>query len=405
MTSTKRSEDKATIRVLALMEARTVTGPAKNIIEFCRRARALGASPGDPPAAEVSFLTFHRGPEPAGGEAPNPFVAAARAAGVEVELIRERFRFDPRVLGELRRTVERRRPDVIQTHSVKSHFLVRLSGLWRRRPWVAFHHGYTSTDLKMGLYNCLDRWSLPAAHRVVTVCGPFAQQLARRGVRPERIFVRHNSINENGAALPPASDVRALRERLGIGEGARVVLAVGRLSREKAHVDLVEALGRLRGSDPGVDFRLVVVGDGPERPAVERAAREQGLSDRLAFAGHVSDVRPFYALADLLALPSHSEGSPNVLLEAMAAGVPVAATAVGGVPEVVAHEESALLVPPHDTRAMAAAVGRLLADAPLARKLASNASALVAARYSPEAYARSVVEIYRALAREGVGAA
>jgi glycosyltransferase involved in cell wall biosynthesis len=404
--SAETKNEKTTFRVLALMEAGTVSGPAKNLIEFCRRARTLGESSGDAPAAEVSLVTFHRGSKDSlttradeeirtKARGPNPFVVAARAAGVEVDVIRERFRFDPRVLGELRSIVERHRPDIIQTHQVKSHFLLKLSGLWRRHPWIAFHHGYTTTDVKMQLYNRLNRWSLPTAHRVVTVCGAFAPQLTREGVRPERIFVRHNSINPNGNVDVDDDDTRALKEKLGIGGGERIIIAVGRLSREKAHVDLVNALGRLHADDPSINFRLVIVGDGPEQQAVERGAREQGINERIVFAGHVSDVRPFYALADLMVLPSHSEGSPNVLLEAMAAGVPVVATSVGGVPEIVEDEESALLVAPRDHVAMAGAVARLLNDEMLARRLSAKARSLVAAHYTPDAYARSVVELYR----------
>ena len=106
-------------------------------------------------------------------------------------------------------------------------------------------------------------------------------------------------------------------------------------------------------------------------------------------------MRPFYALADVLALPSHSEGSPNVLLEAMASGLPVAATAVGGVPEIVSDGESALLVAPSDPNAMASALARLLKDEEFARRLASNARSLVAAHYTPDAYARSLTGLYR----------
>ncbi|MDT7688778.1 MAG: hypothetical protein QOE46_1537 [Acidobacteriota bacterium] len=401
--SAETKKDKTTFRVLALMEAGTVSGPAKNLIEFCRRARSLGETLEDVPSAQVSLVTFQRGGAGAMHDvsSPNPFVAAARAGGVEVDVIRERFRFDPRVLGELRSIVERHSPDIIQTHQVKSHFLVKLSGLWRRHPWIAFHHGYTTTDVKMQFYNRLNRWSLPTAHRVVTVCGAFAPQLTREGVRPERIFVRHNSINPNSAGGVNDDDVRALKERLGIGEGERIVLAVGRLSREKAHVDLVNALGRMHATDPAINFRLVIVGEGPEQQAVERAAREQGVNERVVFAGHVSDVRPFYALADVMVLPSHSEGSPNVLLEAMAAGVPVVATKVGGVPEIVEDEESALLVAPRDHIAMAEAVARLINGAPLAKRLASKARALVAAHYTPDAYARSITGLYHEVWRAG----
>jgi glycosyltransferase involved in cell wall biosynthesis len=113
------------------------------------------------------------------------------------------------------------------------------------------------------------------------------------------------------------------------------------------------------------------------------------------FAGQSNDVAPFYATADVFALPSHSEGSPYVLLEAMAAGVPFVATEVGGVPEIVTDEESALLVPVRDEAAMARALARLLSDRELARSLTSKASALAATRHAPETYLRSLARLYR----------
>lgn len=381
-----------TVKLLAVIEATTVTGPAKNLLAFCRRAAAPEPLGEGLPRVESTIVTFER----AGADgAPNAFVNAARAAGLETEVLRERFRFDTRVMGELRRVVERRAPDLLQTHMVKSHFFARLSGLGKRLPWVAYHHGYTTTDLKMRAYNQLNRWSLPAAARVVTVCGPFAAQLARTGVDPKRIRVLHNSVVAPQA--PPAAEVAALRARLGVGEDEKVLLAVGRLSREKGHADLVRAIARLRETGPDARFKLVVLGEGPERSAVEEESRRLGVMERIVFAGHASDVRPFYALADALALPSHSEGSPNVLLEAMAAGVPVAATRVGGVPEIASDEETALLVPAHDPDALAAASGRLLSDTTFAQALALKAREHVLAHFSPEAYARALVGVYTEL--------
>jgi glycosyltransferase involved in cell wall biosynthesis len=389
---------RAPIRLLALMEATTVTGPAKLLIEFCGRARTL--ADGDPraPRVETSIVTFQRG-DPT---APNRFADAARAAGVEVDVIRERFRFDPGVVAQLRRVFERRAPDIVETHMIKSHFLVRLAKLAAGRPWVAFHHGYTTTDLKMRLYNQINRLTLPSATRVATVCGPFARQLEQAGVRPERIFVRHSSV-ATADARAGETEAREALARFGVMEGERVVLSVGRLSREKGHADLVRALGHLAETNPAPDFKAVIVGDGPERAALEALAASLRLKDRIIFAGHADDVRPFYAVADVMALPSHSEGSPLALLEAMAAGVPVVATAVGGVPEVAADGETALLVPAHDPRAFAAALARVLSDGALANSLAANASARVASDFSPEARARALVEFYSGLVPEKAG--
>jgi len=393
-----------TIKLLAVMEAKTVTGAAKNMLDFCRFARDLSPKDSAAPLVKTSIVTFERGrgrEATAASESPNEFVAAARSHGLEVDIIDERTRFDPRVIARLRDVVERRGPDIVLTHHVKSHFVMKRTRLWRRFPWVAFHHGYTKTLRRERLYNQMDRLSLPAAHRVITVCQAFARDLVRAGVAPERISVQHNPISPDGAA--DAGEARAFRERLGVGSGERLVLAIGRLSSEKAHIDLLRAFGHLRETGPEFGARLVIVGDGPERERLQAAAQSLGILPLTHFTGQMSDVRPCYAAADVLALPSHSEGSPYVLLEAMAARLPVVATRVGGVPEMVEDEVSALLVPARDPRAMAAALTRVLTNPELAQSLAANASALARTRYSPETYVRSLVEIYRGVMRAAPG--
>ena len=395
-----------TIKLLAVMEPKTVTGAAKNMLDFCRFARDLkGTLPGEV-TVETSILTFERGRGfqslqrdkeqlNAQGlvEAPNEFVAAARELGLEVDIIPERFRFDLRVIPGLRASIERRAPDIVLTHHVKSHFLMKLSRLWQKYPWVAFHHGYTKTHFREHLYNRMDRLSLPTARRVITVCQAFARELQGAGVPLERISVQHNSISREQAASQ--DEVRALKSRFGIADGEPLVLAIGRLSSEKAHIDLLTAFHHLTNVNPGLNAKLIIVGDGPERERLEAAVAADGLSERVHFAGQISNVKPYYAAADVLVLPSHSEGSPYVLLEAMAAGLAIVATKVGGVPEMVLDEESALLVPPRDHQAMAVAISRVLTDPGLKRKLTVNAAALVNTRYSPETYVRSLVEIYR----------
>src|SRR5260370_6358360 len=147
------------IKVLALIEATSVTGLAKNLVDFAKRARDCSDGLSDQASVETAIVTFRRGRGgafssrishgfdrlAAEGEL-SPFIRGTRDAGIEVHVLSERFRFDPRVVIELKDLVERARPDILQTHNVKSHFLLRLSGLGREYPWVAFHHGYTATD-------------------------------------------------------------------------------------------------------------------------------------------------------------------------------------------------------------------------------------------------------------------
>ncbi len=379
------------MRVMALIEAYTLTGPAKNLLRFCRLARAEAAN-----GCEISLATFLR--SKANGEpASNPFIDEARASGLPVHVVNEHSAFDTRVMGQLRQLFREQAPDIIQTHSLKSHFLVRLTRPAKAR-WIAFHHGYTTTDVKMHLYNQLDRWSLPAADRVITVCSPFAEMLARGGVNREHIRVLQNSIEcRKGAGGESTS---SLRERWSLREDARIVIAIGRFSKEKGHRHLIEAMHLLRRTRPEIDAQLVLVGDGPERARLETQANSLGLHDWVRFTGHQKDPLPFYELASVFVLPSLTEGSPNVLLEAMMARTPVVASAVGGVPEMVQDGRSALLVRAGDPAALAESIANLLADPALAGTLAQNAHIDVLAQHSPQAYCASLLEIYRELLAE-----
>lgn len=382
----------APIKILSLVEATSINAVAKNVLEFYRSAQELSTAPNDLPKVEASIATFARTPDVA--QPANEFVTAAQLLGLDVEIIPERRRFDLSVLPALRNLVERKRPDIVVTHSVKSHFLLWRSGLWRQCPWVAFHHGYTTTDLKMRLYNQLDKWSLPVADRLVTVCTAFARELAdKTGVAVDTIAVQHNSIRPRPLTIRTAAE--SFRSRQGFVGDDLVILAVGRLSQEKAHCDLLEAFRELLVNNADLKYELLIVGDGPERTRLEAQAASSGIAGHVTFTGQQSDIQSFYAIADVFVLPSHSEGSPNVLLEAMAANVPIVATAVGGVPEIVQDNETALLVPANAPQQMAKTIARLLTDDVLAQRLVKNSSAAVATRHTPAHYVQSLVRIYQ----------
>lgn len=382
----------APIKILSLVEATSINAVAKNVLEFYRSAHEqVGSSASNIPQVKAVVLTFSR--DTRGAEPKNEFVVAAEKLGLDTEIISERRRFDQKVLAALRNAVNAQNPDIIVTHSVKSHFLLWRSGLARHFPWVAFHHGYTTTDLKMRLYNQLDKWSLPHADRLVTVCKAFAEELAAKtGIPVEKIAVQHNSIRPR--TVISEDEAGALRARLGFADEARVILAVGRLSQEKAHRDLLQAFGRLCRGNVWPSLKLVIVGDGPERTRLQAQAASLNIAANVKFMGQQSDVHAYYGIADVLVLPSHSEGSPNVLLEAMAAQVPIVATAVGGVPEIVENGETALLVTPSTPDQMADAISAILGDDALARRLVENAAAAVATRHTPAHYVESLIRVY-----------
>jgi glycosyltransferase involved in cell wall biosynthesis len=376
------------MRVVAVMEAHTVTGPAKNLIRFCKFAAERYS-----PDFEISVVTYLRRAANSARQT-NGFIETVREAGVPLAIIPEERAFDLQVISGLRALLRDLKPDIVQTHAVKSHFLMRLLRPVRAR-WLAYHHGYTDPDFKMRVYNQLDRLSLPAADRVVTVCNPFADMLARSGVERDRIRVLGNSIEFFQG--PSSETLSELRNKWNLPKDLPVVLTIGRLSAEKGHRYLISAADILKRERPDFDFKILIVGEGHERHRLKRQVEELGLRSTVQFAGHQHNPISYYALAKAFVLPSLSEGSPNVLLEAMMAGTPAIATGVGGVPEMVQDEYSALVVKPGDAAALAQAIERVLKDSALAYRLRENASADVRAKHSPTTYGTALMDIYRNL--------
>lgn len=371
------------LRVLALLEANSITGTAKAVLEMSLEAQA---DAGGQRRISLHVANFARGQ----AEPSRTLTNALAAAGVPLSWIRERGRFDSSVLPQIQNLAKECDAQVVWTNSVKSHFLVHQARVQKGRKWVAFHHGYTASDLKMRVYNQLDRVSLRHADRVLTVCIPFAAEMEKRGVARRNIRVQHMPIRP---FVNSEEDAAELRAALAIPPDAPVVLSVGRLSKEKGHADLLAAFGRL------TDLRsyLVLVGDGGERRNLEQTARDFGTN--VIFAGHRDDAKRFYGIANVFALPSFTEGTPNVLLEAMAAGVPVVATNVGGIPELASDGRHALLVGPHDPAALADALRKVLESAELRNELVGGGKQIVAG-HTPRSYFRAMREIFLEVAAE-----
>lgn len=373
------------LRTLVLLEGKRTSGAVKPILLL---ARAAVSSP-DNPLDITICICIRKGVADTIDEAVIPL-------GLPVVHITEKRPWDWDILRQLQDVVTSCRPDIIWTHSYKSHFLVRLLGLHRQAKWAATHHGYTREALRTLFYNQLDRWSLRSADLILADCGAHIQQLAGRITARQAVHVQYNPIQPGGCTGDDtASD---LRERLNISPDSRIVLTVGRLSAEKGHADLIKALGMRQHSDPGIT--LVVVGDGPEMQRLTALCLEQQLSNIVRFVGFQEDASAYYSCADLFVLPSLSEGSPNVLLEALDAGVPVVATAVGGVPEVVENGVSAILVPARRSALLAAAVDRVLTDGTLRRQLVSEGRKVVL-KHTPDRYFRDISRLFQEVSENG----
>lgn len=263
-----------------------------------------------------------------------PFLETAREHGVAVHVVRAGSRDVRAERAQVAAVFREWRPDVMHSHGYRTDVLhgpvARAHGV----PTVATVHGWASDTVKMKLYEWAQRRALRSFDRTIAVSAPIASKLVRSGVPADRIVLLRNAYAPRTAPLPRV----AARARLGVHDDRLLVGWVGRVSIEKGPDLLVDAMARLGGP-----AEAVVIGDGPMRSSCEGAARERGA--RVRFVGSIPEAATVLPAFDLLALTSRTEGTPMVLLEAMAAGVPIVATSVGGVPDVLSAREGWLAEP------------------------------------------------------------
>jgi glycosyltransferase involved in cell wall biosynthesis len=373
------------------------------------------------PALHVAYLTAglaERGYETtlvagslARGEDSMAFVADE--LGIEVERIEELHREispirDAVAILRLARLIRRVRPHILHTHTAKAGAVGRLAALLAggARPPIVVHtfHGHVLRGyfdpLRTAGFRLLERWLATKTTALVAVSPQVRDDLVSLGIAPRERFVVVRLGIELEQRVAAERDGRGESRRvLGIGPDRFAVGWIGRMTGVKRTDDVLRAFRRLR--DRGVDACLCMIGDGPDRPGIERRAHELGVMRDTLFLGYQEEVAPFYAAFDAMILPSINEGTPVSAIEALAAGRPVVATRVGGVPDVVREGEDGFLVEAGDVDALAERLAQLAADPELRERLGAAGRARVIPRYSVERLVDDIDLLYRSLLAAG----
>lgn len=280
---------------------------------------------------------------------------------------------------------ESREASVLFTHGYKANMLGRIAARRCEMPVVAVSRGWTGENLKVRCYEALDRVHLRFIDAVVCVSEGQARKVRRIGISVKKIEVIRNAARLEAFRDPDPTYRERMREVASAKEGDLILVAAGRLSPEKGFDVLVEAAALVGKQHP--QTRFVLFGEGVQRPQLERRIAELGLCERFVLPGFRDDLDKWLPWADLVVLPSFTEGLPNVALEASAAGVPIVATAVGGTPEVVCDGLNGLLVPSGKPGALADRILHLCSDRQRMKQMGNAGRRLMHERFSFQAQA------------------
>lgn len=375
------------IRIMRIIARLNVGGPAIHVTLLTGRLT--------PPDFETTLVCGHIGP----GEGDMAYLAESR--GIQPVYIAQLGRElsplrDLVTLVKLWRVMRQLRPDVVHTHTAKAGFVGRIAA-WLARVPVRVHtfhghvlYGYFS-PVKSRLFLWLERFTARLSDRLITISPALKDELVNTyHIAPASKFV----VVPLGLELAPYAGMRrhqgAFRTTFGIPPGAPLIGIVGRIVPIKNHALFLHMAERVRKRVPGV--RFVIIGDGESRADVEAQVDSLGLRDAVNFTGWLHDLQPVYSDLDVLVIASDNEGTPVSIIEALAAGVHVVSTAVGGVPDLLRGGEYGRLVPPRDPDALADAIVAALADPEQ-----NSARQAVVAAYDIARLADDLAALYRDL--------
>lgn len=369
------------IRVLQFLSSADIGGTERMVLELVTRMNSQRF------ATDVCFLY-----------GPGPIGAELASRGFKVAYFNFHPAKLPLVLARLTTFFVQNSYDIVHVYGYKANLLVRtLCWFWGPKHIVT---GQRSTDQnRRWFHSWLDR--LTSRRVTLYICNSAAAKkllVEREKIPEKKIVVIPNGVDCERFRPPTPEEKAALRSWLGLPAGATVTVSVANLLPVKGHTYLLKAIASLP-SEIKEKLALLLVGYGPLQESLKKEAALLSLHSVVRFLGRQEseNVAKILRAADIFVLASLWEGLPNAVLEAMATGLPVVATATGGVPELIRHEKEGLLVPPKDPDALAAAIRRLVEDAGLRQTLGGNARARALSNFSLEEMTAQTEKTYLSL--------
>jgi glycosyltransferase involved in cell wall biosynthesis len=287
--------------------------------------------------------------------------------------------------------LKRNRIDILHCHEEKSRFYGLIGSRIAGLPIIATNHNWTKPNIIESCYEIIDAVISRFFNRIISVSDELRKTMRRYKIPSKVITVIPNGINlESFVSIGIKDDHQQVG--LGINRESKVIGSIGRLTVEKGHKYLLEAARQVAIEYPNI--RFIIAGEGPLKLNLQNYASFLNIEKFVHFIGFRKDIHNIYSLLDILALASTVEGTPMVLLEAMAMGIPVVSTDVGGIKNIIDHQSNGLLIKPRNPNALAESILYLLGNDRESKRLADNARKTVQQKFSDKRMAREYEKVY-----------
>jgi glycosyltransferase involved in cell wall biosynthesis len=382
------SSDRKKVKILHLIDSGGLYGAEMMLLSLAAAQEKMGLQPVIGSIRKTGI-----------GE--KPLDREARRRGLLVKVFEMRPGPNLRGVWGIVRYARKNHFDLFHSHGYKTNILFGLMPrFFHKLPIVTTLHGWTSTGgwTKKHLNEILDAFSLRFVDKIVLVNRRMLEKPKVKRLPIDKICIIDNGIEIEYKKNPENANLdKSVKNQLHeFCLNGKIVASIGRLSREKGFDYLIEAIRILR-QEQNENIRLLLIGDGCLRRQLKQQARDCGIEKYFLITGYIKNARNLHGLFDCYVISSLTEGLPITLLEAMASGTPIVATAVGGIPNVVTDRKEALIVPPKDPQALARAIWNLLEDSQLSERIATRAAIRVQTRYSSSIMTEKYRDLYKAI--------
>lgn len=282
--------------------------------------------------------------------------------------------------------------DIVHTHGYFANICGLPAARLLRKKTISTCHGYISNNRRLFFYNELDKLVLRLCGNVIAVSDSIKHELSLSGVCTHRIKVLPNAVHLRATEIEMREYRKSKRKDLNLSSNDRLIGYLGRVSKEKGLRYLIDAVAQLIKG--GKRLKLLIVGEGPDERNLEEQVSRLNLGSKVIFAGFQKSIEPWLASMDLFVLPSLTEGTPMALLEAMSAGLPVVASAVGGIPKIITDRVNGILTAPGDCDCLRDGILSIIDDTEFRNSISMNGSKAVSEGYGVRGWCRAIEQIY-----------